>query len=90
MFKTKFKKTVGMVIITVACFIFALPANAYTKYVWIRDVPEFRDAFQYEYNPATQEVSVYWKNADGTTRGPQIVKCDKVQDGKCYLAVEVN
>nr|BAJ77022.1 lacI family protein [Bacillus subtilis subsp. natto] len=83
MFKSKLKKVVGMGIITTGLFISALPAGAITEYVWIRDVPEYQDAYDFVFDANKKEVTLYFKG-----KVPKIVKCDKVQNGMCYVKVE--
>lgn len=79
----KTEKVVGMGIITTGLFISALPASAITEYVWIRDVPEYQDAYDFVFDANKKEVTLYFKG-----KVPKIVKCDKVQNGMCYVKVE--
>lgn len=75
MFKSKFKKTIGVLGLTSALFISAMPASADSGEIWVRN--KYPDAYDFVFDAKSKTVIVYERDADGNSI-PTLERCSMV------------
>lgn len=90
MLKSKISKMVGSLALSGAILIPAVSANAWTEYVYVKDL--YPDAVDYIFvnNGANDKYVIVQERGYDDKIYETKVKCDKMVGSKCHVAVERN
>ncbi|GAB0169225.1 transcriptional regulator [Lysinibacillus sp. CTST325] len=88
MFKSKISKMVGSLALSGAILIPAVSANAWTEYVYVKDLYPNAEHFVFVNSGANDKYVIVQERGWDDRIYETKVKCDKMMDGKCYVARE--
>ncbi|MFK4011631.1 LacI family transcriptional regulator [Bacillus cereus] len=81
MFKSKFKKTIGVLGLTSALFISAMPASADSGEIWVRN--KYPNAYDIVFDAKNKTVMVYERDENGNII-PTFERCAMV-GSQCFV-----